>query len=106
MKGASPMLRTLLALALIWTTLPTRAYADSFKVLGPRPLGMGGAFVAMAEGGLAQYWNPAGLAQENASKWGAVAGVGGRAEFTGGILNDANTLGDLASKFGTIKSAQ
>lgn len=31
--------------------------------VGARPLGMGGAFTAVAEGAEAAYWNPAGLAQ-------------------------------------------
>ena len=31
--------------------------------LGARPLGMGGAFVAVANDGNAGYWNPAGLSQ-------------------------------------------
>ena len=30
---------------------------------GPRALGMGGAFVAVADGSIASYWNPAGLAR-------------------------------------------
>ena len=28
---------------------------------GPRALGMGGAYVAVAEGSISSYWNPAGL---------------------------------------------
>ncbi|MEK7814113.1 MAG: hypothetical protein AAB296_10165, partial [Candidatus Desantisbacteria bacterium] len=35
--------------------------AEQWKILGTRPMGMGGAFVAMAQGPMAQYWNPAGL---------------------------------------------
>ena len=39
-------------------------YAGEFLAtgVGARPLGMGGAFVALAEDGTAGYWNPAGLA--------------------------------------------
>ncbi|MBI4385778.1 MAG: conjugal transfer protein TraF [Elusimicrobia bacterium] len=81
--------------------------AETWKILGPRPMGMGGAFVAMAEGGIAQYWNPAGLAQEAAvSKWGLQIPVGARGEFTGGVLKDANALSDLASQYDAIQAAQ
>jgi hypothetical protein len=36
---------------------------EAFSIIGPRPLGMGGAFVAVADGASAAYWNPAGLVQ-------------------------------------------
>ena len=79
--------------------------AESWAILGTRPLGMGGAFVAVAHGNLAQYWNPAGLAQlDNVS--GLQIPIGGRAELTGGVLRDANTLADLSSKYSGIKTAQ
>jgi hypothetical protein len=38
------------------------ASAQSFEVLGSRPAGMGGAFVAVADDVSGVYWNPAGLA--------------------------------------------
>ncbi|MFA7009070.1 MAG: hypothetical protein WC204_09440, partial [Elusimicrobiales bacterium] len=37
------------------------ASAEQWQILGTRPMGMGGAFVAVAQGPIAQYWNPAGL---------------------------------------------
>ncbi|HEX7779434.1 MAG TPA: conjugal transfer protein TraF [Vicinamibacterales bacterium] len=43
---------------------PTAASAQqSFEVVGARALGMGGAFVAVADDATAVYWNPAGLAK-------------------------------------------
>ena len=43
--------------------LPTTpAGAQVFESVGTRALGMGGAFVAVADDGTATYWNPAGLA--------------------------------------------
>ena len=38
------------------------AHAQPFETLGTRALGMGGAFVAVADDASATYWNPAGLA--------------------------------------------
>jgi hypothetical protein len=35
--------------------------AEAFSIIGPRPLGMGGAFVAVADEASTVYWNPAGL---------------------------------------------
>ena len=47
----------------ILTTSPLLATAGEEQVpVGPRPLSMGGAFTAIADGSEAMYWNPAGLA--------------------------------------------
>jgi hypothetical protein len=40
----------------------TRASAQSIEIVGSRALGMGGAFVAVANDSSATWWNPAGLA--------------------------------------------
>jgi hypothetical protein len=51
-----------LCLALFALFAPGTAQAQiSFDVLGPRALGMGGAFVAVADDPNAVFWNPAGL---------------------------------------------
>ncbi|MFH1618937.1 MAG: conjugal transfer protein TraF [bacterium] len=81
------------------------AGAEQWKILGPRPMGMGGAFVAVAKGPIAQYWNPAGLAQEENTS-GLELPIGARAEFTGGVLQDANALGRLVDKYQAVQSAQ
>jgi len=41
----------------------------SLNSIGPRALGMGGAFVGLANDGSAIYWNPAGLAGQKTSLW-------------------------------------
>ena len=42
-------------------------YAQEFESLGVRALGMGGAFVAVADDATANYWNPAGLTNVTSS---------------------------------------
>ncbi|MBU1753669.1 hypothetical protein KKG56_07445 [bacterium] len=83
------------------------ASAEQWKVLGTRPMGMGGAFVAMAQGPMAQYWNPAGLAMASAD---TVSGIELPAtlnmEMTGDIMKNVSSVGDMASKFKTINDAQ
>lgn len=61
--------RICLFLILFLSSIPVKAfgakYAGEFLALGvgARPLGMGGAFVAIANDLTAGYWNPAGLSQ-------------------------------------------
>ena len=47
-------------LAVLVLAAPARAQV--FETVGTRALGMGGAFVAVADDVTAVYWNPAGLA--------------------------------------------
>ncbi|MGC9361901.1 MAG: UPF0164 family protein [Candidatus Syntrophosphaera sp.] len=56
---------TLTALLLMSIPLFAGRYAGDFMMIGAgvRPLGMGGAFSALADDGSAIYWNPAGIAQ-------------------------------------------
>ncbi|OGS45458.1 MAG: hypothetical protein A2539_10030 [Elusimicrobia bacterium RIFOXYD2_FULL_34_15] len=82
----------------------TCLYCESFKILGTRPLGMGGAYVAIGEDAITQYWNPAGL------------GIGSdvdvqlpftvQAELTGDILGSADRLSELAEQYSQISTAQ
>jgi F plasmid transfer operon, TraF, protein len=80
-------------------------FAEQWQVLGTRPMGMGGAFVGMARGPIAQYWNPAGLYQETNTS-GLELGVGVGIEFAGDIMENASQIGDLADDFSSIQSAQ
>ncbi len=52
--------RTLL-LGCVLLGLPDIGLAQGFEAVGMRALGMGGAFVAVADDASATYWNPAGL---------------------------------------------
>jgi hypothetical protein len=49
-------------LVLLVLTASSRADAQSMEAVGTRALGMGGAFVAVADDATATYWNPAGVA--------------------------------------------
>src|SRR5436190_10916871 len=55
-----PMCRTLLLSALLFVSTPALAQ-QIFEAVGSRALGMGGAFVGVADDSTAVYWNPAGL---------------------------------------------
>ena len=55
---------TVFVVALAVLFFPKFLSAETFKILGSRPMGMGGAFVAVADDALAQYWNPANLATQ------------------------------------------
>ena len=54
--------RPLLGLILLFLFIPSAAGAQPFETVGVRALGMGGAFVAVADDATAVWWNPAGLA--------------------------------------------
>ncbi len=54
-------IRPLFGLAIL-AACATTARAQNFEAVGNRALGMGGAFVAVADDSTAVYWNPAGLA--------------------------------------------
>jgi len=79
-------------------------FASSFKILGTRPLGMGGAFVAVAEDAIAQYWNPAGFALQKGLDIQIPIGVG--METTEGLLKEVDDLGEIGEDVQEIMDAQ
>lgn len=84
----------LAALALICLP-PSGARATPWHTMGPRAMGMGGAQVAVAQGPLASYWNPAGLGQlYNTS--GLAVPVGARGEFSGTVLQGAKDINEIS----------
>lgn len=89
-------MKTIVALVALSALLAPVASATPWHTYGPRAMGMGGAQVAIAQGPLATYWNPAGLGQPNNVK-GFVMPVGARGEFTGTVLEGANDLNQVAS---------
>lgn len=96
-------MRRLLAF-MIAAALSTQSYASTFKILGLRPLGMGGAHVAVAEGPSAQYWNPGGLALSKGS--GVQVPLGFSLEATGDILQKADDVSKFSSQLDTVQSRQ
>ncbi len=95
-----------LIITLCCLAAPAVLSAEQWQVLGTRPMGMGGAFVAVAQGPIAQYWNPAGLVKSSANVSGMEIPVGVSAEFTGDIIKNASQIGDLASQYSAIQTAQ
>jgi len=82
-------------------------YSEQWQILGTRPMGMGGAYVAMARGPIAQYWNPAGLAQISTQTFNGFevsAGVG--IEATGGLLSNVSEITDVSKQIDAIKKTQ
>jgi len=72
--------------------LASSAGATPWHDMGPRAMAMGGTGVAMAQGPLAAYWNPAGLAQMYGTSGLVVPAFGIRLEATGRVLEGANDL--------------
>ena len=95
-----------LLIAVLCAAAPVALHAEQWQVLGTRPMGMGGAFVAVAQGPAAQYWNPGGLVKSSDNVSGMDIHAGVNAEFTGGIVKNASQIGDLSSQFSAIKTAQ
>ncbi|MBU2573306.1 MAG: conjugal transfer protein TraF, partial [Elusimicrobia bacterium] len=98
------MKRLIIITALL--ALSVSSYAEQWQILGTRPMGMGGAFVAVAQGPIAQYWNPGGLVKSAANVSGMEIPVGVNAEFTGNIIENASQIGDMADKFSAIQTSQ
>ena len=86
--------------------MPASLFAEQWQVLGTRPMGMGGAFVAVAQGPIAQYWNPAGLVKSSANVSGLEIPVGVTAEFTGNIIKNASEIGDMSKSFSSTQQDQ
>ncbi len=82
-------------------------YSEQWQIMGTRAMGMGGAYVAMAKGPIAQYWNPAGLLQSSINNFNGLevnAGVG--IEATGGILNHVTEITNLSKEIDAIQNSQ
>jgi hypothetical protein len=68
------------------------AGAEEWNTMGPRAMGMGGAGVALSQGPLASYWNPAALGRASEDSYGGVLPVSVHAALTGTALAGANDL--------------
>lgn len=81
--------------------------AAQWQIMGTRPMGMGGAFVGVAEGPVAQYWNPAGLVPHDDDNYsGFQLPVGVKAEVTGELAKNASKISEMADKFKRINDLQ
>ncbi len=85
-------------------TIPLPSMASSFSILGLRPMGMGGANVAIAEGPTAQYWNPGALSMTKGSGFQLPVSAG--FEATGDILQKANAIASFSSQIQALQNLQ
>lgn len=76
--------------------LVSQVQAEIFRVVGARPMGMGGAYVAVADDGLAQYWNPAGLALQRG--FSLTVPINASYEVTESLLRQTDKITDLVDK--------
>lgn len=74
--------------------------AQSWQFVGSRAMGMGGAGVATAYGPDAQYWNPAGLTQEDdTNETGLLINAGMSLETTKNVLEGVGNLTDMSKQY-------
>jgi len=74
--------------------------AQSWQFVGTRAMGMGGAGVATSYGPDAQYWNPAGLAQEeDRNETGLLINAGASLETTKKVLEGVGNLTDMSKQY-------
>lgn len=86
--------------------LASVAGAQQWQFVGTRAMGMGGAGVATAFGPDAQYWNPAGLAQEDdTNETGLLINGGVTFEATKNVLEGVRDLTDMADQYKALKTA-
>ncbi|MDD5302177.1 MAG: conjugal transfer protein TraF [Elusimicrobia bacterium] len=78
---------------LIASSSPVRAL--EWHARGARALGMGGAGVALAQGPLAAYWNPAALGRPTSNAYGLQIPFGVHAAMTGSVIEGAKNLKNL-----------
>ena len=82
------------------------AGAQQWQFVGTRAMGMGGAGVATAFGPDAQYWNPAGLAQEeDTNETGLLINAGVSFEATKNVLEGVRDLTDMSDQYKQLKNA-
>jgi hypothetical protein len=101
-----------LALVMVLSALALADGVGAFSTfksgIGARALGMGGAFVAVADDATAVVWNPAGLAQLNDTRLGGMStdlyGLGITHQFIGAVTTFANLGIGLAWERGSVSS--
>lgn len=97
--------RSILIAAFVAALTPL-AQAQSWQFVGSRAMGMGGAGVATAYGPDAQYWNPAGLAQEeDLNETGLLLNAGADLQATKDVLEGVSGLTDMSKQYDNLKNA-
>jgi hypothetical protein len=103
-------MKKVVAICCLVSCVSQLSFADAFKIVGSRALGMGGAGVAVVgdsqgnSNAVTQYWNPAALGLHDGVSIDIPVGV--QIEATGGILNSAKQISDSAQQFTDIQNAQ
>jgi hypothetical protein len=88
------------ALFVLLLASATPASALEWHARGPRALAMGGAGVALAQGPLASYWNPAALGRSGTNSYGVQVPLGAHVALTGTVyegMKDLQALRDRTS---------
>ncbi len=81
------------------------SFAQQWQFVGTRAMGMGGAGVATAYGPDAQYWNPAGLAQEDErNETGLLIEAGASVEATKHVLEGVRDLTEMSNQYKALQS--
>ncbi|MFI5346849.1 MAG: conjugal transfer protein TraF [Elusimicrobiota bacterium] len=81
------------------------AGAVEWNTMGPRSMGMGGAGVALAQGPLASYWNPAALGRATENSYGFSMPVSVHAALTGTAIAGAKDLQNAQSNCTSLGAA-
>jgi len=79
-------------------------FCTPFIVAGPRALGLGGAYTAIAQTSLGAYWNPGALDLQEGFDLKFNFGAG--AEITGNLLENANNIIQFSDQFSQLQSSQ
>ena len=94
------------ALCVATLLITSVALAQQWQFVGTRAMGMGGAGVATAFGPDAQYWNPAGLAQEDdTNETGLLINAGATFEATKNVLEGVRDLTEMSDQYKALKNA-
>lgn len=96
-------MKKLIAVFILSLAFAPWSNAAQWQIMGTRAMGMGGAYVGVAEGPLTQYWNPAGLVKHDDDNYsGMTVPVGVNAEVTGKLAANVGKAIDLADKFKSL----
>lgn len=91
--------------AIVTISAPLAASAEEWNTMGPRAMGMGGAGVALSQGPLASYWNPAALGRATENSYGVSIPVSVHAALTGSAIAGAKDLKDAKTNCASLGAA-